>query len=94
VAHRSGIYISVPYKLLKINIEIEDDEIAEVRLDTLPPGWKSIACYPELQEIGSAWYQSCQSLVLKVLINTRHPQFSSKVSVRSVEDFERDNRLF
>lgn len=104
VAHRSGIHIALPYKLLRINMETDERDITEVSLDALPPNWKSITCYPMLQEIGSKWYLSHKSLVLKVpsalvqwehnyLINTRHPEFSQKVSILSMEDFEWDSRL-
>ncbi len=105
VAHRSGINVALPYKLLRINIEASESDITVIPLDALPRHWKSIACYPQLQEIGSEWYRTLRSLVLRVpsslvqwehnyLINTRHPEFSRKVSIISVEDFEWDSRLF
>lgn len=104
VAHRSGIHTTVPYKLLRIGIETNENDITSIPLSALPPHWKSIAAYPDLQEMGSEWYRSFRSLVLQVpsslvkwepnyLINTRHPDFARKVSIESVEDFEWDNRL-
>ncbi len=104
VAHRSGIRTTVPYKLLRIGIEVNENDISRIPLSALPPDWKSIAAYPTLQEMGSEWYKSLRSLVLQVpsclvqwepnfLINARHPDFNRKVSIDSVEDFEWDDRL-
>jgi len=70
----------------------------------LPANWKSIEAYIELQEIGSKWYHSNESLVLKVpssiipqeynyIINTKHPQFATHVILQDVDDFVWDNRL-
>lgn len=104
VAHRNNIEIKSGYKLMFISIDIEDSDITEVKIEDLPENWKSIENYSILQEIGSKWYNSNASLLLKVpsalvhweanyLINLNHPDFSKKVSILSVEDFLWDNRL-
>ncbi|MCB9034083.1 MAG: RES family NAD+ phosphorylase [Chitinophagales bacterium] len=104
VAHRNNINLITGYKLLFIDLNIKKSDIVEINIRQLPKNWKSIECYPKLQIIGSKWYQSQQSLVLKVpsalvhwennyLINTKHPSFSKKVSVQLVEDFPWDDRL-
>lgn len=105
LAHRGAINVKRGYKLLFIALDVNESNITEVKLADLPPEWKSIKHYPELQEIGSNWYQHNISLVLKVpsalvpwehnyLINVNHPHFSQKrVSLSSIEDYEWDGRL-
>ena len=104
VAHRGAINIVHQYKLLSIKITLEKGDITEIKLKDLPPNWKQVTCYPQLQELGSNWYQSNQSLLLKVpsalvpwehnfLISTKHPDFQQRVSIHSTENFEWDNRL-
>jgi RES domain-containing protein len=86
-------------------ISIKDESyIKEIDINDLPENWKSIDAYVELQEIGSKWYLSNESLVLKVpsaiipqeynyIINTRHPKFASHIILKEVVDFDWDNRL-
>lgn len=104
VVHRSSISIDNSYKLLVIEIDCEEDEIYEIKMPKLPKNWQSVEAYPELQEIGSAWYQDFKYLVMKVpssiipkeynyLINTKHPDFSSKVKIKELEDYNWDDRL-
>lgn len=104
VAHRNSINITFGYKLLSINLKVEEIEIQEINFNDLPENWKSIESYPILQNIGSEWYHSQKSLILKVpsaiihqennyLINVNHPDFSKKVSLESTEDFVWDSRL-
>jgi len=61
--------------------------------------------YPQLQQLGSEWYQSNKSLILKVpsavipmeynyIINTRHPDFQNNVTLVRTEDYFWDERLF
>jgi RES domain-containing protein len=103
VAHRASINIAKPYKLLRIEIK-EQTLIREISVKQLPKSWRSLEAYIELQEIGSDWYQSMGSLVLKVpsaivsqefnyVINTKHPLFLSNVVLASVEDWIWDKRL-
>ncbi|MCK9639742.1 MAG: RES family NAD+ phosphorylase [Prolixibacteraceae bacterium] len=103
VAHRSAINLSSPYKLLTITIT-DLSSIQEINQENLPDNWKSIDAYVELQEIGSKWYNSMESLVLKVpsalitqefnyIINTNHPLFSANIILKNVEDFVWDIRL-
>ena len=104
VAHRSFIDLNSGYKVLFITLDIQDSDITEINMESLTKSWKSIESYPILQNLGSAWYQSRKSLVLKVpsalvswefnfLINVNHPDFSEKTSLLSVEDFVWDHRL-
>ena len=83
-----------------IVISIADDDylIKHIQRNNLPPNWRSMAGYPVLQGIGSAWYNSQESLVLKVpsaiivneynyIINTEHPDFSGNVQLVRTEDY-------
>ena len=103
VAHRSYINISSQYKLLIILIS-DESFIKEIDIRDLPENWKSIEAYIELQEIGSKWYHSNESLVLKVpssiipqefnyIINTKHPMFATQIILQNVDDYVWDNRL-
>lgn len=104
VAHRNAIDINSDYKLLFIELKINASTVSEIKIGDLPKNWKSIESYPILQEIGSKWYQSKESLVLKVpsaliqwesnyLVNTHHPDFSKKVSIQTLQEFTWDRRL-
>lgn len=86
-------------------INITDDSLIKgIDINDLPENWKSIEAYVELQEIGSKWYHSNESLVLMVpsaiipqefnyIINTKHPLFATHVILQEVDDFVWDNRL-
>ncbi|OJV54885.1 MAG: hypothetical protein BGO31_16210 [Bacteroidetes bacterium 43-16] len=104
VVHRSGIRIDQTYKLLIIEAKVGPKDITTIDLDQLPANWKSIQSYPELQALGSEWYQSQKTLLLKVpsavlpresnyVINTRHPDFSNKIKIKETELFIWDSRL-
>lgn len=104
VVHRSAIRIDNSYKLLVIEIDCKEDEVFEVKKNKLPKNWQSVEAYPRLQEIGSDWYQELKYLVMKVpssiipkefnyLINTKHPDFTTKVKIKEVEVYHWDDRL-
>ena len=103
IVHRSGINIKHPYKLLVISIK-DKTQIKEVNIENLPANWKTIEAYIELQEIGSQWYNSNETLILKVpsviitqefnyIINTKHPLFKKNIVLKSKEEFNWDKRL-
>lgn len=88
-----------------ISIADEESLYSNIFQADLPKEWRSLDAYPELQLLGSKWYQSNSSLVLKVpsavipneynfLINTNHPDFESKISLVRTEDYFWDERLF
>jgi RES domain-containing protein len=63
-----------------------------------------MAAYGALRHLGSDWYRSVTSLVLKVpsvlvpnefnyILNTRHPDFERLVKQTGTEDFDWDLRL-
>lgn len=103
VVHRSAINISSPYKLLRISID-KKAPIKEINRVDLPDNWMTMEAYVGLQEIGSKWYNSLETLVLKVpssiipqehnyIINTKHPLFQTHIKLESIEDFAWDKRL-
>ncbi|WP_312552983.1 RES family NAD+ phosphorylase [Empedobacter brevis] len=104
VVHRSAIRIDNSYKLLVIEVDCKEDEVFEIKKNKLPKNWQSVEAYPRLQEIGSDWYQELKYLVMKVpssiipkefnyLINTKHPDFTTKVKIKEVEVYQWDDRL-
>ena len=104
VVHRGAIQPGASYKVMVISIADDDYLIKQVQRNDLPPNWRSLAGYSSLQRIGSDWYNSQESLVLKVpsavivyeynyVINTEHPDFSSKVQLVRTEDYFWDSRL-
>lgn len=104
VVHRQSINLMGDYKLLFIQLNVDPKDIAIVEQRQLPKNWSSIVSYPHTQLIGSEWYQSQHSLLLKVpsaivkwehnyLINTKHPDFETKVSISKVEEYVWDDRL-
>ncbi len=101
VAHRSSIVPKKNYKILEI--EIPDDEIAAINTKKLPKNWRTVEAYPELQDIGSIWYHSRESSVLKIpsaivpqefnyMINYNHPNFK-KVKLLKKMDLNWDTRI-
>jgi len=104
IVHRSSIQINKPYKLLVIHIENLTNHLESIKLEDLPPNWRSIQTYGILQNLGSKWYQEQKSLILEVpsavipqetnfILNTEHPLFRSEIYISNREDFFWDNRL-
>ena len=105
VVHRSGIRPDFSYKMMVINVSDAKKHYTTYEIDDLPKGWPSEKMYPNLQQIGSIWYENQQSLILKVpsaiipqeynyIINTRHPDFNPKnVMLLRTENFFWDKRL-
>lgn len=88
-----------------ISIAGRDELFTTKKTSNLPANWRSVNAYPDLQDIGSEWYQNNQSLVLVVpsviiplelnyIINTRHPDFNEdNVRLVRTEDYFWDERL-
>ncbi|MCO5259315.1 MAG: RES family NAD+ phosphorylase [Crocinitomicaceae bacterium] len=104
VVHRSSIYIDATYKMMVIEINASNNDVLEFKKEDLPCNWKSFKAYSELQSIASEWYKSQQYLILKVpsvlvnnefnyILNTKHPQFKTKVKIKELEFFSWDDRL-
>lgn len=87
-----------------ISISDEEELFTTILQSTLPDLWRGMSAYPALQQIGSEWYNTRQSLCLKVpsavvpkeynyVINTNHPQFIEKISLVRTEGYFWDERL-
>lgn len=101
--HRNAISRMIPYKVMVISFPDFDDLVRQVQIKELPADWRSTSAYPPLRAIGSAWYKSGETLILKVpsaviiqeynyIINTEHPGFRDVQLVRN-EDYFWDERL-
>lgn len=104
IVHRSNIKTESNYKILTIEVKDSDNLTTVISLKNLPKKWRTFEAYSTLQEIGSEWYNSRKSLILKVpssiipqeynyAINTQHPDFKSKVKIVSSENYFWDERL-
>lgn len=104
VAHRAGIMPSALYKLLVISINDDESLVKQLQIADLPLHWNKLDAYPQLQEIGANWYDSRETLILKVpsaiipkefnyVINTKHPSFLANVKLVRNEDYFWDERL-
>ncbi len=104
LVHRNAIMTGYAYVVLVIEVKLSSASVQEIPLQRLPEQWRHIQFYSELQEMGSNWYQSRSTLLLKVpsavipqeqnfVINTKHPLFEKSVRVIRTEDFFWDARL-
>ena len=106
VVHRSSIKPTIEYKVMIISIAVAENLYGEIHIKDLPSEWRKSMAYPQLQNIGSDWYNSKRSLFLKVpsaiitqefnyLVNLEHPDFTdNNISLRRNEDYFWDDRLF
>jgi RES domain-containing protein len=53
IAHRAGILLNQPYRLLSIQLHVNEKDITTIHAKHLPFHWKSIEAYSQLQSIGS-----------------------------------------
>ena len=105
VVRRSSIAPDNNYKVMVISIADGDYLFKQIHINELVENWRTLAAYSTLQEIGSKWYISQGSLILKVpsavipyeynyIINSEHPDFTKCVRKVRVEDYFWDKRLF
>lgn len=104
LVHRAAIHPGIAYKVMVIKIGDNHELFKEIDLTDLPQEWRKVMAYPALQKIGSSWYHSLNSLILKVpsviipqesnyIINTRHPGFQESISLMDIEDYFWDERI-
>ncbi|MBS1501465.1 MAG: RES domain-containing protein [Bacteroidetes bacterium] len=102
--HKGSVSPLSKYRVMVISITDEEHLYEQVKQADMPSNWRSMLAYPELQKLGSEWYLSNRSLVLKVpsavipmeynyIINARHPDFDSMISLTRSEDYFWDERL-
>jgi len=105
IVHRNSIVPLDQYKVMVILIPDSDYLIKTIPTESLPGNWRTLLAYPVLQQIGSGWYESKETLVLKVpsavipnefnfIINMEHPEFKNQIRLIRTEDFFWDDRLF
>jgi RES domain-containing protein len=105
VVRRSSIAPVNNYKVMVISIADDDYLFKQIHINELVENWRTLAAYSTIQEIGSKWYISQGSLILKVpsavipyeynyIINSEHPDFTKCVRKVRVEDYFWDKRLF
>lgn len=101
IVHRTGVMKVQTYCTLTIDVP-DDLSIYKINLDDLPEEWNS-ELDKKCQELGSAWYSSNNTAVLKVpsavipdeynyVLNTRHPDFK-KIKIIKVLPFYFDKRF-
>ena len=104
VVRRASIIPILNYKVIVISIPDDENTITHMYGSELPPNWRTLAAYSRLQEIGTKWYTTQKTLILKVpsaiisfeynyVLNTEHPDFTSGVKLVRVEDYFWDKRL-
>ncbi|MEO9851502.1 MAG: RES family NAD+ phosphorylase [Reichenbachiella sp.] len=103
LAHSAGIKPAGTYCIMHIKIEPAAG-ITNVSSESLPVNWQELSSYPYTQQLGSSWYESKQSLLLKIpsaiisqennfILNKTHPDFESKVQHLDTTDFIWDHRF-
>ena len=103
IVHKS-IQTGLDYETMIISITDSEAVFSRKKISDLPPNWRDISAYSKLQDIGSKWYHSKESLVLQVpsvivpqefnyIINTSHPEFKNHITLVRQEEFVLDNRL-
>ena len=104
IVHMGVVVPSERYRVMVISIADDDYLQKQIHIKDLPPDWRTFGAYSTLQKLGSEWITSQESLVLKVpsavilyeynfIINTEHPEFSSKVKLVRTEEYFWDSRL-
>jgi len=95
---------TINYKVMIIHISDEEHLYKQILIKDLPKNWRSISAYSVLQNLGSSWYTNKESLILKIpsaiipqeynyIINTTHPDFSTKAKLIGTENYFWDARL-
>ena len=104
VAHRSAKMRKDNFKMLTIEIPESKKYIEKFSEKRLPPDWRTIKAYDELQNLGAEWYRSQRTPILMVpsvlvenefnyIINTVHPSFRENFHLKAAKDFVWDKRL-
>ena len=104
VVYRNAIKPEIDYRVMIISIADSDTLVKNLTTNELPDNWRKFEAYPALQNIGSEWHTSRETLILKVpsavipyehnyIINTEHEDFNANVQLVSTEDYFWDDRL-
>ena len=104
IVHKASVVPAIRYKVMVISIADNDSLFNQIYSKDLPLNWRSLPAYSQLQKIGSDWYTSRETLLLKIpsaiivneynyAINTTHPDFKKHVKLVRTEDYFWDLRL-
>ena len=104
IVHSGAVKPKLKYKVMVISLADYDKLYKQVLIKDLPINWRELSAYSKLQKLGSDWYSSQESLILKVpsavmpmeynyVINTKHPDFSKHVSLVRTENYFWDKRI-
>ena len=104
IVHKGAVKPEQLYKIMVISIADDDILYKQIRLKDLPENWRNFCRRSILQNIGSEWYSTFESLILKVpsavipmeynyIINTEHPAFLNMVQLVRTEPYFWDERL-
>jgi RES domain-containing protein len=103
--HKSSLSTALNYEVMIISLSDDEKLYTRKYLKDMPKNWRKMSANAALQELGSKWYVSNQSLILQVpsvivpqefnfIINTNHPDYSAKtVSLIQNEGYFWDERL-
>jgi len=104
VVHQNSVKPEIDYQVMIISVADSDTLVKNITTKDLPSNWRKFEAYPALQNIGSAWYSSRETLILRVpsavipyehnlIINTEHQDFNANVQLVRTEDYFWDDRL-
>lgn len=104
VVHRNFIKPDINHKVMVISVPDSDELVKTITTKELPSNWRRFEAYTDLQKIGSDWYNSKETLLLKVpsavipseynyIINTVHPNFKQHMKLVRIEEYFWDKRL-
>ena len=102
MVRRQGVGFNRDFKIMIINIP-DKMKITAIQVSALEKGWRSFNDYSKCQPVGDKWYNSFESVVLKVpsavlpdafnyILNTEHADYS-KIKLLSVSDLIPDERI-
>lgn len=105
IVHRNFIKPEITYNVMVISIPDDENFRKTINPEELPENWRKFEAYSRLQKIGSDWYNSKETLILKVpsaiipsefnfIINTEHQNFKNNVLLVGTENYFWDERLF
>lgn len=104
IVHRNFIKPNINYRVMIISVPDSDIMVKTIKTSDLPKNWRRFEAYTKLQQIGSDWINSRETLLLKVpsavipheynyIINTEHPDFKDNVVLTRTEEYFWDDRL-
>ena len=92
------------FRIMVLSLSPKASLMRTISIEELPRNWRKLSAYARLQDLGSAWYNSFETPILKVpsvvipqefnyIIHTNHPALASSVSLLRTEPFYWDDRL-